>query len=599
MKISRNWLQNFFTEPLPETEVISDALTFHAFEIDGIEKIGEDNVLDVKVTANRGHDCLSHRGIAAELSAILKMPLDAQKDPFAKKPDFSKKSDTLSVTIEDPKLCRRFVGAYITGAKVGPSPEWMRQSLEAMGQRSINNIVDATNLVMFNMGQPSHVFDANKLTKTDGRITLAVRAARDGETLVGLDDKEYALTPAMLAVADGSGEAVSIAGIKGGKATGIDEATTDIVLEAANWHGPMIRKSSQALKLRTDASARFEQEISPELAPYGIEQLVGIILATAGGTVEGYVDVYPEPEKTMGVSVSLGQINRVLGIELSGAEVADVFSRLGLAYKEENGTFEVIPPFQRLDLEIPEDLIEEVARIIGYDRIPAAELPPAEKPASVNANFYAAEKAREELLSQGYSEVLTSVFAEEGERAVANKIGGEKPYLRDSLITGLTDALAKNIPNKDLLGLKEVKLFEIGTVWKGGEEQLMVGTISEKQPGEEKSLVPLSAEQYDDAAVSTTERYETFSKYPYIVRDIAMWTPAGTTEDDIRGVLQNEAGPLCVRLAVFDRFEKGDRVSYGFRLIFQSFEKTLTDDEVKVRMDAVYTAVAAKGWEVR
>jgi phenylalanyl-tRNA synthetase beta chain len=210
MQISRNWLQKFFNDPLPDAAALSDALTFHVFEIDGIEKRGDDDVLDVKVTANRGHDCLCHRGIARELSAILRLPM--KDDPFSLAYDISKKSEALSVSIEDPALCRRYIAGYVRGVKVGPSPEWLRNSLEAIGQRSINNIVDATNFVMFNIGQPLHAFDAKRL----GSLDIGVRAAREGETLAALDGKTYELSPGLLVIAAG-GRPAGIAGIKGGE----------------------------------------------------------------------------------------------------------------------------------------------------------------------------------------------------------------------------------------------------------------------------------------------------------------------------------------------------------------------------------------------
>jgi phenylalanyl-tRNA synthetase beta chain len=192
MKISKLWLDKFFDTPLPSASVLSDALTFHAFEIDGVDKVGNDDVLDVKITANRGHDCLSHRGIAKELSAILKLTL--KNDPFTNGSDISKTTGAVTVKIDTP-LCKRYIAGYVKGVKVGPSPKWLVERLEAIGQRSINNVVDATNFVMFNTGQPLHAFDASKLNKGDTKdgplYNMGVRAAKDGEVLIALDKKEY------------------------------------------------------------------------------------------------------------------------------------------------------------------------------------------------------------------------------------------------------------------------------------------------------------------------------------------------------------------------------------------------------------------------
>ena len=607
MLISRNWLQNFFASKLPSTEELADAITFHAFEIDGIEKKGGDDILDIKITPNRGHDALSHRGIAKEVSAILKMPI--KNDPLAKlapqqrsvaEPATSETfAQALSITLEDPSLSPRYIAGYMKGVKVGPSPEWLKNSLESIGQRSINNIVDATNYVMFNIGQPMHAFDAGKLTEKDGKFHIVVRKARAGEKLLALDQKEYPLTDSMLVIADGNkDEVVGIAGIKGGTPAGITEATTDIILEAANFNGVFTRKASQFLKLRTDASARFEQGLSPELCAYAMHSAVEVIKQIARGELVGYADVYPAPQQETRVLVSLVKINDVLGTNLTEAEVADVFSRLGFSYREENGAFEVVVPAERLDILIPEDLIEEVVRIIGYDTIAGVMLPPFETTPEVNPQFLAAEEAREKLVALGYSEVFTSVFAEEGERAVLNKVDSVRPFMRTTLVDGLTDALKKNIPNKDLLGLKEVKLFEIGAVWKGSEEMVMLGRVSEKEKATEEPLLPQGGE-YQSYPLSTATQFASFSKYPYIVRDIAMWAPKDTDPSSVEAIIRDEAGALAQRIALFDRFEKGERVSLAYRIVFQSFDRTLTEAEANEAMQKVADALKAKGFEIR
>lgn len=599
MKVSYTWLNNFVDGKLPPVGDVADALTFHAFEIDGVEHVGSDHVLDVKITANRGHDCLSHRGIAKELSAILKLPLNPKVDPFAQPVDLSKETSEVAVTLEDPSQCRRYIAGYIKGVKVGPSPEWLKQSLESIGQRSINNVVDATNLVMFNIGQPMHAFDAGKL-KSDGKFSIVVRRAHAGEHITTLDAKEYELQESMLVIVDQNANVpVGIAGVKGGMPAGVSPDTTDIILESANFHGVSVRKTSQALKLRTDASARYEQELSPELCAVAMQQAVNVITAIAGGEVAGFVDVYPAPQPKMFANVAVEKVNRVLGAHLTAADVADVFTRLGFGYKEQDGVFEVQVPQERLDITIPEDLVEEVGRIVGYDKVPAVPLPPVDVAPAVNVNFAAAEAIREELMAQGYSEVFTSVFADKGERVVANKVDGVRPYLRDSLVPGLTDALAKNKPNKDLLGLKEVKLFEIGVVWKGGQEVTMIGTVTERQPASERPLETSSAATYTDLPLSTTERYQAFSRQPYIVRDVALWVPADTNADAVRENIKAQAGELCTTVRLFDTFEKEGKKSLAFRLIFQSFERTLTEVEANAAMEKVAATLKAQGFEIR
>lgn len=664
MLISRNWLQTFFERELPAVEVLEDALTFHAFEIDGVENKNGDDVLDVKITPNRGHDCLCHRGIAKELSAILQIPL--KKDPltvpaaslFAENTlhqggskKVMKAGSQVTVSLDIPlekrflheygvggglsinyvtdrteyaTLCKRYIAGYIKGVKVGPSPEWLKNRLEALGQRSINNIVDATNYIMFELGQPLHAFDAGTLTQKDGTHHIAIRPARDGEKLVALDEKEYQLDTSMLVIADAhanppaGGAAIGIAGVKGGTPAGISEETTDIILESANFDGVSVRKTAQKLKLRTDASARFEQVLSPELAAYAMRAVADLIVEIAGGKIIEFIDIYPEPQEKQTVAVTTTHVTQVLGSMFGEKEIVDAFNRLGLVYTQEGETFTVEVPFERLDLVIPEDLIEEVGRIIGYDHVPAKELPEFTKTPAVNKNFYWAEKIREYLTSQGFSEVYTSVFAEQGERIVLNKVDGVRPYMRTNIVDGLAQALERNTRNKDLLNLKQVKLFEIGFVWHDGKEEMVVNIAVEKVKKEktqdeyQKELdaciasISQNPSQYDELPISSTERYQTFSKFPYIIRDVAIWTPVGTNEQEVEAIIKKEAGELCTKVALFDRFEKpaspegGEgKVSLAYRLIFQSFERTLTDDDANAAMDTVYAALKARGFEIR
>jgi phenylalanyl-tRNA synthetase beta chain len=631
MKISRNWLQTFFEKELPDAQTLADALTFHAFEIDGISRYGLtdpiDEILDVKVTPNRGHDCLSHWGIARELSAILKLPLH-HKDPFATYyfEDGTDTGNELRVRIET-SLCRRYIAAHIRGVKVGPSPDDIRQKLESIGQRSINNVVDATNFVMFNIGQPLHAFDARKLTS----LKIGVREARANERMHALDGKEYELHEPMMVITAGD-ETVGIAGVKGGLPTAIDEHTTDIVLEAATFDGPSVRKTAAALKLRTDASSRFEQVLSPKLAQAGLIHAANIIRQLAGGELVEMVDVYPNPAEASDVSVSVDQVNAVLGTDFPEEDIAAACTRLGFSYETEGGVFTVTPPVERLDLTIAEDLVEEVGRIIGYDRVPSVELPALPEKPAVHAYFALSERIREFLLSRGFSEVYTSVFTEEGERAVLNKVDSVRPFLRRDLLAGLRGALERNVRNKELLGVPQVRLFEIGTRWKGGEESRVLALAVEKLKkkenaadvlrafgeefgvdvsgvSEQEEVLELPLEElaanadvldgYAQLPASEAERYAPFSRYPFIVRDVAMWTPKGTSAEDVAALIKDSAGELAVRIDLFDRFEKEEKVSYAFRIVFQSFDKTLTDEEANQRMESVYAGLREKGYEIR
>lgn len=605
MKISRDWLQTFFEPVLPNSAQLERALTFHAFEIEGVEN----DVLDVKVTPNRGHDCLSVRGIAKELSAILDIPLKA--DPLRSHPDLSLKTDAIQITIDEPNLCRRYIAGYIRGVHVKESPEWLKKALESMGQRSINNVVDATNYVMFHLGQPLHAFDAGQIIERNGVYAIRVRKARAGERMVALDAKEYTLAESMLVIADARADAaIGIAGVKGGAPAGITEETSDIIIESANFDGVSVRKTAQALKLRTDASSRFEQGLSSELPAFGMRAAADLIMELAGGELAGFADEYPTVQEKQVASVSVAHVNRVLGTSYTAEDVSGVFTRLDLGHRQTGDEFEVYVPFERLDLSIPEDLVEEVGRIIGYDRIPSVEMPPLDAAPDVQTDFAMSEMIRAFLMEHGFSEVYTSVFTTKGDRVVLNKVDGVKPHLRKSLDESLQEALERNVRNKDVLGLKQVKIFEIGTVWRGGTEEVQVGLAVEKVKGmktAEEYRAMLDAytsslgrvEKYVRAPFCGLDRYQSFSKYPFIVRDIALWVPESASADQVLSAIRDASGDLLVRSSLFDEFKKDGRISYAFRLVFQSFDKTLTDEEVNERMESVNSAVQKQGWEVR
>lgn len=609
MKVSRQWLQTFFDAPLPSSAELADALTFHAFEIDGVEN----DVLDVKVTPNRGHDCLSVRGIAKELSAILGQPM--KLDPLRVPVELSPTTDAVSIAIDEPSLCRRYTAGYIRGVHVKESPEWLKAALESMGQRPINNVVDATNYVMFHLGQPLHAFDAGQLVDkkvgTGESYAIRVRRAKEGERMVALDDKEYTLTKDMLVISDAHADtAVGIAGVKGGAPAGITAETSDLIIESANFDGVSVRKTAQALKLRTDASARFEQQISPEIASYGMRAAAELILELAGGELVGFADEYPVAQEKQTASVSVTQVNTALGTSFTAEDIVDVFKRLDLAHVQTGDDFEVHVPFERLDLSIPEDLIEEIARLKGYEHVPATPLPPLPSDPEVNAEFAKSERIREFLAKEGFSEVFTSVFTTKGDRVVLNKVDGVRPYLRRDISESLQEALERNVRNKDLLGVDQVRVFEIGTIWKGGSEEVVVELAVEKKKGQKSTeeyralldshlAAAAHADSYQESEFTRAERYRPFSKYPFVVRDIALWVPAGTSAEKVRETIASASGDLLIESRLFDEFAKDGRVSYAFRLVFQSFDRTLTDGDVNERMESVNAAVQSAGWEVR
>jgi len=632
MKVSYKHLQDLFGGKLPSPDAVSDALTFHAWEIEEMTKVGDDTVLDVKVLPDKSAWALSHRGIAKDLSAILNIPLF--HDPLAEKPVLEPISKELSVRVDTPG-CRVYSAALIRGVTIGPSPAWLKEGLEALGQRSINNVVDMTNFIMFGLGQPLHAFDAGKLSK----LSIAVRAAKEGEVITTLTGETYTLLAKDTLIVDGGDDTpLGIAGIKGGKHAEVDIQTVDIIIESANFDPRATRLSSQRLRLRTDASTRYENGVVPELSYFGITIAVQLITKFCGGTLEGYATTPYTSRAPEKVSVALPKINSVLGLSLSSTDVESILKRFGFVCEVVGDSFVVTSPFERPDLVIAEDLIEEIGRIYGYEHVPSIKIEPIPL-REVNKRFYYAEAVRDALVAQGFSEIFTSSFRNEDEVKLKNALASDKEYLRSSkgIVENMKEALAKNAPQADLFGTDQIRIFEFGKVFEeSGEREVLVLGVQSKQgyvakkdkkvldtaleavqgvltgakgdgaDGEPFSIDFTAAlETLPQPTAYTTHKktpdvtYKPFSNYPYLTRDIAFWTPVGTSAADAEKVIRENAGALATRIDMFDRFLKEERVSYGFRIVFQSYEKTLDGIEADALMHTVSDAVRANGWEVR
>jgi phenylalanyl-tRNA synthetase beta chain len=635
MKVSYSELNTkYFDGKLPSPEVLADVLTFHAWEIEGVEQVGSDTVLDVKVLPDKSAWALSHRGIAKDISAVLNISL--VHDPLSDACVLEPTTNELSVTVVSP-TCTRYTAAVIRGVKVGPSPAWLQDFLASMGQRSINNVVDLTNYVMFGIGQPLHAFDAGKMSNTDG-YTVTVRNARVNESITTLTGETYTLTEHDVLIVDGGTDTpIGIAGIKGGKVAEVDADTVDIILESANFDPVKTRHSSQRLKLRTDALQRFENGIARSMAGYGVKWGAELLVEHCGGTVMGYVDTNPTPVERTPVLLTLAKVNSVLGLLLSMANIEGVVKRFGYVYEIQGDAITITPPHERPDLVIPEDFIEEIGRIHGYEHV--ASVPIAPMPLrEVNKRFYYAEAVRDALVAEGFSEVFTSSFRNTDEVKLKNALASDKGYLRSvgGMEENMREALAKNAPMADLFGSDHVRLFEIGTAFtEHGERTILTLGVSSKQ-----GFVPKKDQKVLDAALTALKgvlgeitcevkdgatsldlesaiallaaphtytahplsgevSYKPFSAYPYLTRDIAFWCPADTSVGDALTTIRTHAGSDIARIDMFDRFEKEGRVSYGFRIVFQSYKKTLDGAEADASMQSIYDAVRARGFEVR
>lgn len=363
MKISLNWLRDYIGIDL-SAEQIAETLSDLGLPYEGIEHLADDAVIDVEVTTNRS-DCLSFIGIARELAAATSKPL---KIPAVDLPESDRDvTQFASVEILEPQLCGRYTARIIEGVRVGPSPDWLVKRLETVGLRSVNNVVDATNYAMMETGQPPHAFDYNKIN--DGKII--VRKALAGERIVSIDGTKCDLTADMLVIADPKGP-VAIAGVMGGLETEVSESTTTILLEDAYFDPVGVRTTSRKLSLPSEAAFRFERIVDIEMIDWASRRTAQLIIMVAGGKVaKGVLDVYPKKPTPKQVTLRLSRLNKLLGIEVPAAEVVKILSALSFKPNLKNDSIICsIPSWRHSDVYREVDLIEEVARIYGYNKIP-------------------------------------------------------------------------------------------------------------------------------------------------------------------------------------------------------------------------------------
>ncbi len=465
MKVLLSWLKEYVDAPYSVEELV-ERLPMLGIGVDGTERMREDAVFDLEVAANRG-DLMSHLGIARELAAAGR---SAVRPPAADvRSDRAGAAGSARVDVREPELCPRFTAALIVDARVGPSPGWLVRRLEACGLRSINNVVDVTNYVMLELGQPMHAFDYDLLQ--EGR--LIVRRAAPGERLTTLDGVERVLDPQTLVVAD-AGRAAGIAGIIGGAASEIRPATRRVLLEAASWHPPMIRRTGTRLGVRTESSARFERGIDTGAVREASLRAQHLLVEVTGGRVVGdMLDAYPAPQPPRQVDLRWSSVARLLGIEVPRAEGAAILRSLGFGLTDRRDAVAVVVPSFRRDVEREEDLIEEIARHHGYEHIP--ETMPVERTSQgMRASGLEAEHAvRETLIRAGLTEALTVSLTKpaalDGLRLPAdhpwrqmaglrNPMVEDHTHLRTSLLPGLLQVARVNISRT----VADLHFFELG-----------------------------------------------------------------------------------------------------------------------------------------
>jgi phenylalanyl-tRNA synthetase beta chain len=431
-----------------------------------------DHVLELDILPNMAR-CLSMLGVAREVAALTGAPVKLPPiDYAAKGPSIA---DKVTVAIADPKLSSRYAALLIHGVKIGPSPAWMQRRLAAAGMRPINNVVDITNYVMLEWGQPLHAFDYDLLVKRSGGKSpaITVRPAKAGEVMVTLDGVERKLTPETLVIADAVGP-VALAGVMGGRDTEVSTTTTNILLESASFDLVSIRRTMKALNLPSEASVRFSKGIHPELVGPAGARAARLLAEHAGGTVAaGMADTYPGQSKPQVIDLRAAEVKRLLGIDVPLTEVTRILTALDFEVEPAGGdALRVTTPPNRLDIQAgAADLIEEVARIFGYDRVPATLLADPLPPQTGNADLEREERVRDRLVDLGLQEVITySLTTPEREAPLAplpagyvtlvNPISTERSAMRHTILAGVLEVVAFNLKHTDT-----VRIFEVGSVY--------------------------------------------------------------------------------------------------------------------------------------
>ena len=465
MKISLDWLRDYVDTSLSADE-IGDILSNLGFPIESVEQVGDDTMLDVEVTSNRG-DCLGHIGIARELAAATGQEL---KIPVIDLTESDKEAQSMvQVKIDEPALCNRYTARVIEGIKVGSSPEWMQKRLETIGVRSINNIVDVTNYVMLETGQPTHAFEYDEI----GGQTIIVRKAANGEELISIDETQCKLNDSMLVIADEK-KPVAMAGVMGGLDSEVSDATTTVLLEAAHFEPVTIRGTARKLVLQSEASFRFERHVDTENIEWVSARCAQLMAETAGGTVaKGIVDVWPEKQQRDTIEMRPSRMNALLGIDISREKVLSIFTSLGFSPETKNDDLiTCTPPSWRHDLYREADLIEEAARCYGYDNIPVEPKIHIEV-APPNLREKTAGKVRSLLNGAGFYESINVSFVDaktaeqfceqspEQHLSVADVSQKNLNLLRQNLIGSLISVMQSNYN----VGNRPCKLFELANTF--------------------------------------------------------------------------------------------------------------------------------------
>ncbi len=647
MKFSYNQLQTYFTDTLPSAEEIATTLGLHAFELEGVEQLENgDTLIEWDILPNRSSDCLSYMGIIREIEGLFQLTRAATDRSFETSSDISSQ-EMITLNVEHPDLVPLATKIYFENVKIEESPEWLKTFMESQGQRSINNVVDLTNYVMFITGQPVHAFDYDKLAGSD----ITIRMAQADEEVIDLTGDTHVLTTDILVIADQE-KALDIGGVKGGAISGVDEHTTKIMLSACCWNPEQIRKTTRSLKLHTDASKRFENDVPFMRNRIARDLFCSYMVNEFGATVsDDHVIVGEDTQEQTTIALKVSDVNRLLGTELNRDAVVALLTPFGFTLEEDTdeNVLHCTSPEDRTDLNIKQDWIEEVGRIYGYSNIVEAPIAEGAQVQAENPFKKAQYAVIDALVSQGFYEVYNRSITTTGVVKLKNPFTSELGSLRDNLLDSLKVRAEKN-----LVFLDEPLLFEFGNVFTGitgevvNEQMNFAGIIGRRKiKDKQKNDVFLQTKGYVELvcdvmhvsglefvasqepdtvadlmlgeekigfmgvnfwelnftklveAVSFTVDYTKPSKYPRIDRDVAVFVPTETTVGEVRDLIDELLPAETQSFELFDVFEKEDKKSFAFRMVFQSHEDTLSDVWANGVMDTVYKALEKKGYEIR
>ncbi|MBI2625099.1 MAG: phenylalanine--tRNA ligase subunit beta [Candidatus Nealsonbacteria bacterium] len=625
MLFSYNWLKEYISGKLPQPKKLAEILTMHSFEVTELKRISGDRVFNIDILPNRP-DCLSCIGLAREISALLGRKLGETRAPKTEKLTVGKGSlDPVKIKIINHTLVPRYSAILLEGIEIKDSPRWLRSKLEKVGVRSVNNIVDITNFVMLETGQPLHAFDYDKIK--GAKITL--RMAREREFLITLDGIRRPLREGVLVIEDKE-RLIDLAGVMGGRSSEIDSKTKNVFLQAGNFERQNIARTVKKMGFGTQASNIYSQGVDPAMTAAGLERAHFLIKDLAGGKIVQLVDIYPKKVLPKRIRLDEGRIENLLGVKIPQKNAVSILKNLG--FKQEKPL--VLVPAFRQDINLEEDLVEEVGRIYGYQNIPAALPVAALSSPKRNLDIFWRDFVKAVLKESGFAEVYNYSFIPEKEAKIfgksielENPISQDYKYLRPSLLPGLISNISQNKKY-----FTDIKIFELGKVFKkqnGFEEKNMLsGLILGEAFYELKGIVDLllsklgiSGVWYDSyqqtpqeskieiwhkeksaeikvdgeeigflgeispsllkefkiegkvtaldidfeklSKLSSEEHeYEPISRFPSAIRDLAVLVPPETKVADVLNAIETAGGKLVRDVDLFDIYE-GEEVGEG------------------------------------